>query len=122
MLLRNRLSVGMSFRAASVCITAISIPALRKKKKAAPEAEQPAEEQPAEVLPCRCYEILGIERYRPKELKRRYKGQGVEIMKRDTRLSVEEVRRSIGATAGSQHLLAVTSIAGENFVIELKQI
>lgn len=81
-----------------------------------------AEEQPTEVLPCRCYEILSIERYHPKELKRRYKGRGVEIMKRDTRLSVEEVRRSIGATAGSQHLLAVTSIAGENFVIELKQI
>ena len=68
------------------------------------------------------YEILDIARYRPKELKRRFKGVGVEIMKRDTRLTVEEVRRSIGAVAGSDSLLAVTTIAGESFVIELKEL
>lgn len=75
-----------------------------------------------ERLPCRVYEILDIARYRPKELKRRFKGVGVEIMKRDTRLTVEEVRRSIGAVAGSDSLLAVTTIAGESFVIELKEL
>ena len=75
-----------------------------------------------ERLPCRVYEILDIARYRPKELKRRFKGVGVEIMKRDMRLTVEEVRRSIGAVAGSDSLLAVTTIAGESFVIELKEL
>lgn len=69
---------------------------------------------------CRSYEILSVEHYRPKELKRKYRGVGVEIIKRDTQHSVEAVRRAIGARAGSDALLAITDIEGETLLFELK--
>lgn len=80
-----------------------------------------AEALPTEgVIPGRVYAIDGVTIYRPKELKRELKGVGVEILKRDTRLSVEEVRRAVGARAGSERTLAITTIAGDNWVIYVK--
>ena len=66
--------------------------------------------------------IARVERYRPKELKRQLKGVGVELLKRDTSLAVEAVRRQLGLRAGSERLLALTTIDGENWIIALKSI
>ncbi len=77
-------------------------------------------ELPSEPIAGRIYEIESIERYRPKELKRRLKGVGVELSKRDTTLSVETVRRACGLRAGAEIHLAITTIEGENWVIQLK--
>lgn len=71
-------------------------------------------------LGCRSYEIVSIEEYRPKELKRRYKGKGIDLIKRDTTLSVDAVRKALGARAGSEELMAVTTINGVNYVMILK--
>ena len=79
-----------------------------------------AEDAPEDAIPGRLYEIERIDQYRPKELKREMKGVGVEILKRDTRLSVEDVRKAISAKAGSEHMLAVTTIGGDNWVIHIK--
>ena len=75
-----------------------------------------------ESVACRSFEIVSIERYRPKELKRRFKGVGVDIIKRDTSLSVDAVRKAIGARAGSEVMVAITTIEGENWVVEIKHI
>jgi hypothetical protein len=72
------------------------------------------------ALAVRSYEIVSIERYRPKELKRRFKGVGIEVIKRDTQLSVEAFRRAIGARAGSDKMLAITTIGRDIWVIEIK--
>ncbi len=72
-------------------------------------------------LGCRSYEIVAIEEYRPKELKRRFKGLGVDIIKRDTQLSVDGVRKAIGARAGSDVLMAITTILGRNYAITLRR-
>lgn len=71
-------------------------------------------------LGCRSYEIESVEEYRPKELKRRFKGLGIDILKRDTSLSVDAVRKALGARAGNEQLLAITAIQGRNYVIILK--
>ena len=78
-----------------------------------------ARELPAEHLPVRAYAITDIMPYRPKELKRRYKGVGVELLKRDTPLGIEAVRRATGMRAGGDCTLALTSVAGQNWVVEL---
>lgn len=74
----------------------------------------------AEHLPCRSYAIISCEKYRPKELKRRFKGVGVEILKRDTQLSVDAVRQAIGARSGAERIVAITTIDGCNWIMELK--
>lgn len=79
-----------------------------------------AAERPAESLPAKIFEIERIERYRPKELKREFKGVGVEILKRDTQLSVDAVRKATGMRAGAERLMAITTIGGENWVVHLK--
>lgn len=76
--------------------------------------DAPPEDIPARVLP-----IVSIERYRPKELKRAFKGLGVDILKRDTQLSVDGVRKAIGVHAGADRRIAITTIERENWVIEL---
>lgn len=73
-------------------------------------------------LPVKVFEIECIEPYRPKELKRKWKGVGVEIMKRDTSLSIDAVRRATGARAGDDMIVALTTIAGDTWVIHLKPI
>ena len=81
-----------------------------------------ARELPAEALPARIYEIVSIEPYRPKELKRRWKGEGVEFMKRDCALSIEAVRRATATRPGGERLFALTTIAGDTWVIGIKQL
>jgi hypothetical protein len=79
-----------------------------------------ATELPDRVLPARIYAVERMERYNPKQLKREFKGVGVEILKRDTRLGVEEVRKAIGARAGGEHTMAITTIGAQNWVIHIK--
>ena len=81
-----------------------------------------ARELPAEALPARIFEIESIESYRPKELKRRWKGEGVEFMKRDCALSIEAVRRATATRPGGERLFALTTIAGDTWVIGIKQL
>lgn len=81
-----------------------------------------ARELPAEALPVRIYEIESIEPYRPKELKRRWRGEGVEFMKRDCALSIEAVRRATATRPGGERLFALTTIAGDTWVIGIKQL
>ena len=81
-----------------------------------------ARELPAEALPARIYEIVSIESYRPKELKRRWKGEGVEFMKRDCALSIDAVRRATATRPGGERLFALTTIAGDTWVIGIKQL
>ncbi len=76
-------------------------------------------ELPPATLPCRCFEVRSIRRYRPKELKREYRGRGIDILKHDTRLTVEGVRQALGAKAGSETRVAITTIEQENWFIEL---
>lgn len=78
-----------------------------------------ARELPPATLPCRCFAIRSIRRYRPKELKREYRGRGIDILKHDTRLTVEGVRQALGAKAGSEARIAITTIEQENWIIEL---
>lgn len=79
-----------------------------------------AEELPKEVLPAKVYAIERIERYNPKQLKREFKGVGVEILKRDTPLSVDAVRRATGMRAGSERMMAITSIASQSWIMHIK--
>lgn len=79
-----------------------------------------ARELPEEPLPVRIFEIVSIEPYRPKELKRRLKGEGVEFMKRDCALSIDAVRRATATRPGGVRLFALTTIAGDTWVIEIK--
>ena len=81
-----------------------------------------ARELPAEALPARMYAIESIEPYRPKELKRRWKGEGVEFMKRDCALSIDAVRRATATRPGGERLFALTTIAGDTWVIGIKQL
>ena len=80
-----------------------------------------ARELPSEVLPARIYEIESIEPYRPKELKRRWKGEGVEFMKRDCALAIDGVRRATGTRPGGERLVALTTVAGDTWIINLKK-
>ena len=79
-----------------------------------------AEALPEEVLPAKVYAIERMTRYNPKQLKREFKGVGVEILKRDTPLSVDAVRRATGMRAGSERMVAITAIASDNWIIEIK--
>lgn len=79
-----------------------------------------AESLPSEVLPAKVYAIERMTKYNPKQLKREFKGVGVEILKRDTPLSVDAVRRATGMRAGAECMVAITAIASENWIIEIK--
>jgi hypothetical protein len=81
-----------------------------------------ARELPDVALPARAFEIKSIEHYRPKELKRRWKGEGVEFMKRDCALAIDAVRRATATRPGGERLVALTTVASETWVIHLKQL
>lgn len=81
-----------------------------------------ARELPTEALPARIFAIEAIEPYRPKELKRRWKGEGVEFMKRDCALAIDAVRRATATRPGGERLVALTTVASETWVIHLKQL
>lgn len=72
-------------------------------------------------VPAKIYEIERIERYNPKQLKREFKGVGVEILKRDTQLSVDAVRKATGMRAGSERMIAITSIESDVWVVHIKR-
>ena len=80
-----------------------------------------AEVLPEGEIPAKIYEIERIERYNPKQLKKEFKGVGVEILKRDTQLSVDAVRKASGMRAGSECMLAITTIGSDNWVVYLKR-
>lgn len=76
-------------------------------------------ELPAVELPVRIYPIRVIEQYNPRELKRRFKGVGVELLKRDCRLSTDAVRKAAGMKPGSEAMVAITTIESKSWVVEL---
>lgn len=68
----------------------------------------------------RVEEIERIEPYNPRQLKRELKGVGVELLKRDFPLSVEEVRRRCALKQGAERRIALTKIEGHSWTIWLK--
>ena len=80
-----------------------------------------AEALPEGKIPARVYEIERIERYYPKQLKKEFKGVGVEVLKRDTQLSVDAVRKAAGMRAGSERMMAITSINSNDWVVHIKR-
>ena len=80
-----------------------------------------AERLPEGKIPAKVYKIERIERYNPKQLKREFKGVGVEILKRDTQLSVETVRKATSMRAGSERMMAITTIGSDNWVVYIKR-
>ena len=71
-------------------------------------------------IPGKVYEIERIERYNPKQLKKEFKDHGVEILKRDTQLSIEAVRKATGMRAGSEHMIAITTIGSDIWTVYIK--
>lgn len=78
-----------------------------------------AVEKPEGVLG-RVLAIESIERFDPKGLKRRFKGERVELLKRDFPLSIEELQRRLGVRAGNNFRLAFTKLGDEFWTIHLK--
>lgn len=76
---------------------------------------------PEGQIPAKVYEIERIERYNPKQLKKEFKGVGIEILKRDTQLSIEAVRKATSMRAGSEHMMAITAIGSDIWVIHIKR-
>lgn len=75
---------------------------------------------PEGKLPAKIYEIERIERYNPKQLKKEFRGVGVEILKRDTQLSVDAVRKATGMRAGSERMIAITAVGSDIWVVHIK--
>lgn len=76
---------------------------------------------PEGQIPAKVYEIERIERYNPKQLKKEFKGVGVEILKRDTQLSIEAVRKATSMRAGSEYMMAITAIGSDIWVVHIKK-
>ena len=76
---------------------------------------------PEGKIPAKVYEIERIERYNPKQLKKEFKGVGVEILKRDTQLSIDAVRKAASLRAGSEHMMAITAIGSDIWTIHIKR-
>ena len=75
---------------------------------------------PETTIPGKVYKIERIERYNPKQLKKEFKGLGVEILKRDTKLSIEAIRKATGMRAGSEHTIAITTIGSDIWTVYIK--
>ena len=76
---------------------------------------------PEGKIPAKVYEIERIERYNPKQLKKEFKGVGVEILKRDTQLSIDAVRKAASLRAGLEHMMAITAIGSDIWTIHIKR-
>ena len=76
---------------------------------------------PEGKIPARVYDIERIERYNPKQLKKEFRGVGVEILKRDTQLGVDAVRKATGMRAGSERMIAITAINSDIWVVYIKR-
>ncbi len=79
-----------------------------------------AEERPMEGILGRVLEIEKIDKYEPKELKKRLRGVAVELLKRDFPISVDELTKRLGVRAGAQRRVAFTKIGSDFWVIHLK--
>ena len=78
-----------------------------------------ARTMPDEVVG-RVMPIKQIYPYDVKQLKHRFRGEGVDILLRDFPFGVDEVRRKVGMKSGSKHRIALTRIEGKAYVIELE--
>ena len=78
-----------------------------------------ARQRPEGVLG-RILPINGIEEYDSKALRRKMKGQGVDIIMRDFPTSLDEVRRKCGLRSGNAHRIALTRIGGKCYTIWLE--
>lgn len=78
-----------------------------------------SEGYPEEILG-RVEPIERIEPYNAKALKRALKGVGVELLKREFPLSVEEIRRRSSLKTGAEQRLAFTKVGGQCWTIWLK--
>lgn len=78
-----------------------------------------AEEAPEGVLG-RLLEIERIEPFDPRALRRELKGCGVELLKRDFPMPLEELRRRLGLRAGDEVRIALTRIDGRSWTIRLR--
>lgn len=78
-----------------------------------------AKEYPEGVMG-RVEEIERIEAYNPRQLKRELKGVGVELLKRDFPLSIEEIRHRSALKQGAERRVALTKIEGRSWTIWLK--
>ena len=78
----------------------------------------------ARTMPCdvvgRVMKIREIYPYDIKQLKRRFKGEGVDILLRDFPVGVDELRRRASMRSGGKHRLAMTRIGGKLYVVELE--
>lgn len=68
----------------------------------------------------RVMRIKEIYPYDIKQLKRRFKGEGVDIMLRDFPVGVEQLRHRAAMRSGNRHRLAFTRILGKAYVVELE--
>ncbi len=71
------------------------------------------------------FEVEGVEEFRPGELRRELKAQGVRrvsVMVRDFPLSAPEVARALGVAEGGERLMAFTQIDGKRVAIIIKKI
>lgn len=80
-----------------------------------------AEENPSDAVGglCRWYAVESIRPYSPRHLRRELGGCGVELLKRDSSLSIQSIRRECHLREGQDLLAAVTRIGNENLFIRL---
>lgn len=79
-----------------------------------------AAERPSEDVLGRVFGIERIEPYDPTGIRRELKGRRCEILLRDTRLALPQIRRATGLREGADLRMAVTSAAGRIWAIRLK--
>lgn len=77
-------------------------------------------ELPERPLLGRVDEIVEVEEFLPKLLRKRYKGMGIEVLKRDCHLSVEAIRRAASLRPGADARVAFIDIGGKTWAIRLK--
>lgn len=77
-----------------------------------------ARELPTDVLG-RVEPIERIEEFDIKSLKKSMKGRGVDILVREFPMSVDDVRRRCSLRSGAEHRIALTRIAGHDYLIHL---
>ncbi len=79
-----------------------------------------ARQRPAGDILARIEEIESIEDYNPRALRKIFAGEGIEILKRDTELSIAQIAKQLKVKQGGKRRVAFTKIEGEYKVILLK--
>lgn len=77
-------------------------------------------DQPSGDVPGRVFGIESIAKYDPRTLKRQLKGQRIEIILRDTKLTAAQILRATGLREGGDVRMAFTDIGGEIWAVRLK--